>query len=169
MTYIIAACLFIYMIISMLLSVDQVQMRKISYVIDSGSETSSRELLSSIVGENIPEETNLDDSRGQTSSTVNDVRDIHRINSSKQNICMTRCIGVAIMIVAGLIQYFLSFRCGLRTPKYVECPLPSEFNHNALYHLLFLFGITIVCFAEYRNFARESQVLKQVATILHLR
>lgn len=169
MTYIIAACLSIYMILSIVLLIDQVQMRKLNNGFGAGPETSRHELLGSFTDESTAEVSSLDSSRRLRSSTVNDVRDIHRINSCKQNICVTRCIGIATMIVAGLIQYFLSFRCGLSTAKDVKCPLPQDFNHNALYHLLFLFGIFIVCLAEYRNFVRESQVIKQVTTILRSR
>lgn len=169
MTYIIAACLSIYMIISIVLSFDQLQMRKINNLIDSGPETSRHELLSSFTDESNTEETSLDNSRRHRSNTVNDVYDIRRINSNKVNIYLTRCIGTAIMIIAGFTQYFLSFRCGLCKPEDVECPLPTYFNHNALYHLLFLFGIVIVCFAERRNLAREAQVFRKVKEILRIR
>ena len=62
----------------------------------------------------------------------------------------SKIVGVALLIFGLLVWVTLHPKCGW--PEYEncfeECPLPFEFNHNALFHLLFAIGLVICGWSE---------------------
>lgn len=59
-----------------------------------------------------------------------------------------------IMIISMMIQLLLSEECGADGYEvcFKDCPLPDagKFNHNALYHVLYLIGVLLFGWAEYK-------------------
>mmetsp|Transcript_7145 Transcript_7145/g.8135 ORF Transcript_7145/g.8135 Transcript_7145/m.8135 type:complete len:306 (+) Transcript_7145:629-1546(+) len=62
----------------------------------------------------------------------------------------SKIVGVALLIFGLLVWVTLHPKCGW--PEYEncfnECPLPFEFNHNALFHLLFAIGLVVYGWSE---------------------
>jgi len=63
-----------------------------------------------------------------------------------------KAISGLIMIAGMLVQVLLSGTCGRGGYQdcFKDCPLPQEFNHNALFHVLYLIGVMGFGWAEYR-------------------
>ena len=63
-----------------------------------------------------------------------------------------KALGAATMIGGNLIQLILAPKCGDAAYEecFVDCPLPNPmvFNHNGLFHVVFLIGLMILAFGE---------------------
>lgn len=57
-----------------------------------------------------------------------------------------RFVASMIIFASGAIQYSLGLYC--YGDDYSSCPLPRTFNHNALFHIILGFGLTILFIAE---------------------
>nr|XP_039267718.1 uncharacterized protein LOC120342803 [Styela clava]XP_039267719.1 uncharacterized protein LOC120342803 [Styela clava] len=63
---------------------------------------------------------------------------------------LLKFFGSILVLIGGLIQIILSFSCGKNNPIY--CPLPIEFNHNAVYHVFLGLGVSLLFLADYSYF-----------------
>lgn len=65
---------------------------------------------------------------------------------------VVKALGAATMIGGNLIQLILAPKCGDAAYEecFVNCPLPDPtvFNHNGLFHVVFLIGLMILAFGE---------------------
>ncbi|OEU12104.1 hypothetical protein FRACYDRAFT_263130 [Fragilariopsis cylindrus CCMP1102] len=74
---------------------------------------------------------------------------------ARPKIYVIKALGTLIMLASLVIQIILRTKCG--DPAYVDCfkncPFnnPMEFNHNGLFHVVYLVGIAILFVAEDRN------------------
>lgn len=65
-----------------------------------------------------------------------------------------KVLGAALMIAGMIVQLVLAPKCGdaAYANCWKECPLPAPyFNHNALFHVLFAFGLLILAVAMAKN------------------
>jgi len=73
-------------------------------------------------------------------------------NERKNSYLVLKVLGVVTMIVGPLLQVFLSPTCGHDAYEtcFEDCPLPDPtvFNHNALFHVVYMFGLIILACVE---------------------
>lgn len=80
-----------------------------------------------------------------------------QLRISPFHIRTVRCFGIWIILLAGIIQKLLAISCA--TNDVESCPLPSSFNHNALFHIVLLMGATVWFYAEYIIYGQEIQAM----------
>lgn len=61
-----------------------------------------------------------------------------------------KVLGAALWISGLLVWVMLRTKCGFSEYDncFDECPLPFEFNHNALFHLLYAIGLVVYGWSE---------------------
>lgn len=71
---------------------------------------------------------------------------------ARPDLWYVKSIGVALLLAGLLVQIFLRGKCGDGGYQdcFRECPLPNPtvFNHNGLFHIVFMVGLMVLAFAE---------------------
>jgi len=63
---------------------------------------------------------------------------------------VAKALGIVIQLAGGMVQFLLSSKCGPKAYEdcFEECPLHYNFNHNALFHVIFLVALLVLLVSE---------------------
>jgi len=74
---------------------------------------------------------------------------------ARPDLWYVKAIGAALLLAGFLVQAFLRGRCGDAGYQdcFRECPLPNPtvFNHNGLFHIVYMIGLMVLAVAEDRS------------------
>ncbi|XP_039267705.2 uncharacterized protein LOC120342790 [Styela clava] len=122
-------------------------------------QPSRNESLSTQSSNNEEQTNNIDSTNLSTSFEVfqHDI-EMH----ARQNrilIPLLRCMSMWTIFFSGVTQLIFAARCGVDDGK--DCPLPKNFNHNAVFHTILTLGMTFWFFTEYVNYNQQAKFIRE--------